>query len=85
MRSNKRKGGKSNYIVTAWSWEDGFSLCEKAVNKKSNEIIAIPEPLEKIQIKGQIVTIDAVGIQTAIAEVIRKKRGEHALAVRCDI
>ena len=38
MRSNKRKEGKPNHIITAWSKEDGFSLGQKVVNTKSNEI-----------------------------------------------
>lgn len=54
MRSNKRKGGKSKHIITAWSREDGFSLGQKVVNTKSNEITAIPELLEKIRIKVRL-------------------------------
>ena len=68
MRSNKRGDGKASHIVSAWSKESGFCLGQKAVEEKSNEIVAIPELLDKIQIKGQIVTIDAMGTQTAIAE-----------------
>ena len=82
MRSNKRKEGKPNHIITAWSKEDGFSLGQKVVNTKSNEITAIPELLEKIRIKGQVVTIDAMGTQTAIAEKIRLKRGDYVLALK---
>lgn len=82
MRSNKRKGSKPSHIVTAWSREDGFSLGQKAVNEKSNEITAIPELLEKIQVKGQIITIDAMGTQKEIAEKIRDKRADYVLAVK---
>ena len=82
MRSNKRKEGKASHIVSAWSREDGFSLGQKAVSEKSNEITAIPELLEKIQIKGQIITIDAMGTQKAIAEKIKKKRAEYVLALK---
>ena len=82
MRSNKRKGGKPNHIITAWSREDGFSLGQKVVNTKSNEVTAIPELLEKIRIKGQVVTIDAMGTQTAIAEKIRSKREDYVLALK---
>ncbi|MEY8238539.1 ISAs1 family transposase, partial [Lachnospiraceae bacterium 66-29] len=52
----------------AWSREDGFSLGQKAVSEKSNEITAIPELIERLQINGQIITIDAMGTQTAIVE-----------------
>ena len=60
MCSNKRGEEKASHIVSAWSKEDGFCLGQKAVKEKSNEITAIPELLEKIQIKGQIITIDAM-------------------------
>ena len=60
------------HIVSSWSKEDGFCLGQKAVEEKSNEIVAIPELLDKIQIKGQLVTIDVMGTQTAIAEKIKK-------------
>ena len=82
MRSNKRKDKAPSHIVTAWSREDGFSLGQKAVEEKSNEITAIPELLGKIQIKGQIVTIDAMGTQKQIAEEIRRKRADYVLAVK---
>lgn len=82
MRSNKRKEGKPSHIVSAWSREDGFCLGQKAVDAKSNEITAIPQVLEKIQIKGQVVTIDAMGTQTAIAEKIREKRADYVLALK---
>ena len=68
VRSNKREGQKPSHVISAWSKEDGFCLGQKAVEEKSNEITAIPELLDKIQIKGQILTIDAMGMQTEIAE-----------------
>lgn len=82
MRSNKRKDGKASHIVSAWSREDGFCLGQKAVEEKSNEITAIPKLLEQIQIKGQVVTIDAMGTQKEIAEKIRQKRADYVLAVK---
>ena len=52
------------------------------MNTKSNEITVIPELLERIRIKGQVVTIDAMGTQTAITEKIRSKRGDYVLALK---
>ena len=52
------------------------------MEEKSNEITAIPKVLESIEIKGQVVTIDAMGTQTAIAETIRKRRADYVLAVK---
>ena len=82
MRSNKRGEEKASHVVSAWSKEDGFCMGQKAVGEKSNEITAIPELLEKIRIKGQIITIDAMGTQTAIAEKIRQKRADYVLALK---
>ena len=82
MRSNKRGEEKPSHVVSAWSKEDGFCLGQKAVEQKSNEITAIPELLNQIQIKGQIITIDAMGTQTAIAEKIRQKRADYVLALK---
>ena len=64
MRSNKRNGSRPCHVVSAWSREDGFCLGQRAVEEKSNEIPAIPKLLEGIQIKGQVVTIDANGAWT---------------------
>ena len=68
--------------MSAWSKEDGFCLGQKAVEEKSNEITAIPELLDKIQIKGQLLTIDAMGTQKEIVEKIKKKRAEYVLALK---
>ena len=82
MRSNKRKEGKPSHIVSAWCREDGFCLGQKVVSEKSNEITTIPELLDRIQIKGPIITIDAMGTQKAIAEKIRKKRADYVLSLK---
>ena len=82
MRSNKRGESKPNHIVSAWSREDGYCLGQKTVDEKSNEITAIPKVLDEIEIKGQVVTIDAMGTQTAIAEKIKERRGDYVLALK---
>lgn len=82
MRGNKVKDMKPNHIVSAWCDEDGFCLGQKAVDDKSNEITAIPKLLEAINIKGNIITIDAMGTQTVIAEKIKTKRADYVLAVK---
>ena len=82
MRSNKKNEGKSSHIVSAWSKEDGFCLGQKAVEGKSNEITAIPDLLDKLQTKGQVITIDAMGTQTAIAEKVKNKRADYVLGLK---
>lgn len=82
MRGNTQNGSKPSHIVSAWCDEDGFCLGQVAVEEKSNEIKAIPELLNKINIKGQIITIDAMGTQTEIAEKIIQKRADYVLALK---
>ncbi len=54
----------------------------KAVEEKTNEITATPQLLNTIAIKGTIITIDAMGTQTAIAKKIKEKRADYVLAVK---
>ena len=82
MRGNKVNDEKANHIVSAWSDEDGFCLGQKTVEEKSNEITAIPELLKAINIKGQVVTIDAMGTQTKIAETIKDRKADYVLALK---
>jgi predicted transposase YbfD/YdcC len=81
QRGNGNKNQKANHIVSAVD-EDGFCLGEKRVNDKSNEITAIPELLDDINIKGHIITTDAMGCQTGIVKKIRKKRADYVLALK---
>lgn len=69
-------------IVSAWCKEDGFCLGRKALEEKSNEITAIPDLLENLQIKGQIITLDTMGTQKEIAKKIHSKRADYVLAVK---
>jgi len=82
LRGNQRNGEKPSHIVSAWNGEDGFCLGQTAVDEKSNEITAIPELLEHINICKQVVTIDAMGTQTKIAEKIREKKADYVLALK---
>ena len=82
MRGNTKNGEKPNHIVTAWNREDGYSLGQSAVDEKSNEIKAILKLLDKISIKNSVVTIDAMGTQTTIAEKLKNQKGDYILAVK---
>ena len=82
MRGNAGKNRKANHIVTAWCDESGYSLGEKKVDEKSNEIKAIPDLLGTIKIKGNVITIDAMGTQTDIAEKIKNKGADYVLPVK---
>ena len=62
---NGNKNQKANHIVSAED-ENGFCLGEKRVDEKTNEIKAIPELLDALNIKGHIITTDAMGCQTEV-------------------
>lgn len=76
------KGKNKIHIVSAWVREDGISLGQVRTGEKSNEITAIPELLDSLDIYGSTVTIDAIGCQTAIAEKITEKQANYVLAVK---
>lgn len=79
---DKAAGKKALHIVSAWFSETGLSLGQAKTSEKSNEITAIPELLAILDITGQIVTIDSMGTQKAIAEKIIEKNGDYVLALK---
>ena len=81
QRGNGKKDQKGNHIVSAVD-ERGFCLGQKRVEEKTNEITAIPELLDSLNIKGTIITTDAMGTQTAIVKKIRRKRADYVLALK---
>lgn len=70
------------HLVSAWLSEQGLSLGQVATEEKSNEITAIPELIDRIDVKGAIVTIDAMGCQKEIAKKIVNAKGNYVLAVK---
>jgi predicted transposase YbfD/YdcC len=72
----------ARHIVSAWVGENNLALGQVTVDAKSNEITAIPELLERVDVKGATVTIDAMGCQKAIAEKIIEKKGHYVLALK---
>ena len=75
---------KPLHLVSAWATKAKLSLGEVAVEGKSNEITAIPELLKLLELKGALVTIDAIGCQKAIAKQIVDKGGDYLLAVKAN-
>jgi predicted transposase YbfD/YdcC len=70
------------HVVTAWAGDYGLALGQEVCAEKSNEITAIPELLTKIDVRGGIVTIDAMGTQKAIAEEIIRGGADYVLALK---
>lgn len=82
-RSHDREAGKAAiYMVSAWATQNQLVLGQTKVDDKSNEITAIPQLLQLLEIAGCIVTIDAIGTQTEIAETIIAGGGDYLLSVK---
>jgi predicted transposase YbfD/YdcC len=83
-RASLDRGREQNplHVVSAWATEQGLLLGQVAVDEKSNELTAIPKLLEMLELKGALVTIDAMGCQAAIAAKIHAKGGDYLLAVK---
>jgi len=81
QRGGGSAGRQANHIVSAVD-DEGFCLGERPADGKSNEITAIPRLLEAVNVKGHIVTTDAMGCQKEIAALIRRKKAYYMLALK---
>jgi predicted transposase YbfD/YdcC len=79
---HRRKGLAALHLVSAWATANRVVLGQVATDAKSNEITAIPRLLEWLKLEGCIVTIDAMGCQTKIAEQIVNQGGDYVLALK---
>jgi predicted transposase YbfD/YdcC len=70
------------HMVSAWATANHITLGQVIVDEKSNEITAIPKLLKMLEISGSLVTIDAMGCQTEIAETILEAKADYVLAVK---
>ena len=75
-------GKDAIHMVSAWASENRLTLAQKKVDDKSNEITAIPALLNLLELKGCIVTTDALGCQTEIASTAVEGEGDYALPVK---
>ena len=84
-RSHDNSSNKSAiHMVGAWASANRVVLGQVKTDSKSNEITAIPRLLQVLEIKGCIVTIDAMGCQTKIAENIIEKEADYVLALKAN-
>ena len=80
--TTRKNGLGALHVVTAWASEYGLALGQVACAEKSNEITAIPELLRLIDVRGGVVTIDAMGCQKAIAAEIIRGKADYVLALK---
>lgn len=79
---DRKRGVKALHMVSAWACRNGVVLGQVKTEEKSNEIVAVPQLLEKLELSGCIVTLDAMGCQRAIAKQVKEGGGEYVLAVK---
>lgn len=82
IRGNRGKHQSPTHIVTAYDGGNRISLGQVAVDDKSNEITAIPRLLRQLDLRKSVATIDAMGTQTEIADVIISGKCDYCLAVK---
>lgn len=82
-RSHQRSVGKEAiHLISAWASSNKIVLAQQAVDSKSNEITAIPALLQLLELKGALVSIDAMGCQYEIAKQIVTAQADYLLAVK---
>jgi predicted transposase YbfD/YdcC len=79
---DQKLGKRAIYMVSAWAAENEIVLGQRKVDEKSNEITAIPELLKMLDLSGCVVTLDAMGTQTAIAKTIQEANADYVLSVK---
>src|SRR5262249_31534459 len=70
------------HVVSAWASETGVTLGQVAVDAKSNEITALPQLIQLLDVRDKVATIDAMGCQKEIATTIVAQGGDYVLAVK---
>lgn len=79
---DRKNNGNPLHMVSAWACAQRMVLGQQATDDKSNEITAIPKLLALLELKGCIVTIDAMGCQRAIADQIIEQQGDYVLGLK---
>lgn len=83
-RGTVQENGRSPDIVSAYSFNTGITLATEACKEKSNEIKAVPDLIDKIDISGKIVTADAMSMQKDIIDRIRGKGGDFLIELKAN-
>ncbi len=79
---DRSKGKGTIHMVNAFATANGMSIGQQKVDSKSNEITAIPKLLDLLDVKGCLITIDAMGCQKKIVQKILDKEADYLLAVK---
>lgn len=84
LRATRARGERALKLVSAWAAESGLVLGQVRAAKDADESTVIPELIESLAIKGAIVTVDAAGTHTTIAQAARSQGANYVLAVKAN-
>jgi predicted transposase YbfD/YdcC len=79
---DRKNDKKPLHMVSAWACEQRLVLGQEAIDEKSNEITAIPKLLKLLEIKGCIITIDAMGCQHTITDQVIEQEGDYVIGLK---
>jgi len=82
LRGSRKADESTVQIVSAWACHNGLTLTQRAVDSKSNEITAVPKLLRHLNLKGAVVSMDAMGAQKKIAIAIMHAGADYLLALK---
>ena len=83
LRGSKYEDNRAFHFLNVYAVESGITVYGQIMDAKDNEITAIPEALDALDIRGATVTIDAMGCQRSIARQIIEKAGEYIFTLKC--
>lgn len=82
LRGSGKTNAEQQHCLSAYATDTGVTLAVEFVQRKSNEIPAIPKLLDQLMIKGHVVSVDAMGTQTTIATKIRSQQSDYLMALK---
>ena len=84
LRGSGKSKSEQEHCLSAWAADSGLTLALEFVREKSNEIPAIPLLLEQLELKGHVVSLDAMGTQTKVAKHIVDREGFYLMALKAN-
>lgn len=82
LRGSRHNGSRALHFLNVYAAGSGLTLFGKIVDAKTNEIVAIPEAIDLLDLKGSTVTIDAMGCQKHIAQKIIDKEADYIFGLK---
>ena len=82
IRGSAPSDSQQEHCLSAWAADTGVTLAVEFIQKKSNEIPAIPKLLDQLEIKGHVISVDAMGTQTAVAQKATDKGADYLMALK---